>query len=175
MTSHDESHITRTSPARMAKGLIIVFALVIGMGYFTITMWHFTASFPPPVSAPPPTPAATQGAGAGGSEGGSTAAAKPGTLTIPAGASTQGNPSYLPATLTVKKGDVVTVTNTDNVPHTATNGATPDDPQVGKLFDTSLILAGKSAQIKTASLAPGDYKFHCTVHPYMVGTLTVKG
>ena len=96
-------------------------------------------------------------------------------LKIPAGASTQGNPSYDPVTLTVKKGDVITVTNNDNVPHTVTNGASPDDPQTGKLFDTSLIMAGKTAQIKTANLAPGDYKFHCSVHPFMTGTLTVKG
>jgi cytochrome c oxidase subunit II len=106
----------------------------------------------------------------------STAAGGPSVaLSIPAGASTEGNPAYAPATLTAKKGDVITVTNTDTAPHTATNGATPDDPQNAKLFDTSLILPGKSAQIKTASLAPGDYPFHCTVHPYMKGTLTIKG
>ena len=171
MTSHDETHITRTTPLRMVKGLVIVFALVIGTGYFTITMWHFTSSFPPPVSAPPSTTTASSTGGASGA----TAAAKPDTLTIPAGASTQGNPSYLPATLTVKKGEVITITNTDNVPHTVTNGASPDDPKTGKLFDTSLIMAGKTAQIKTANLAPGDYKFHCSVHPFMTGTLTVKG
>ena len=38
------------------------------------------------------------------------------------------------------------VTNTDTAPHTATNGATPDDPTIAKLFDTSLILPGKSAR-----------------------------
>ena len=46
--------------------------------------------------------------------------------------------------------------------HTVTSGATPDDPQNAKLFDTSMIMQGKSAQIKTASLAPGDHPFHCT-------------
>ena len=97
------------------------------------------------------------------------------TINILKGASTQGNPSYGPDPATATSDALITWVNQDNVPHTATNGATPDDPQTGKLFDTSLILAGKSAQIKTASLAPGDYKFHCTVHPYMVGTLTVKG
>ncbi len=95
-------------------------------------------------------------------------------LSIPTGASTEGNPSYAPVKLTVKKGDVVTVTNDDAAPHTATNGATPDDPQTAKSFDTSIIMPGKSTQIKTASLAPGDYPYHCTVHPYMKGTLTVK-
>lgn len=169
MTSHDETHITRTSPGRMAKGLLIIFIPMAITLYFTITLWHFTSSFSPPISTPKPAPAAAPG--------GSSAppAEKPGTITIPAGAATQGNPAYTPATLTVKKGDVVTVTNTDTAPHTATNGATPDDPQTAKLFDTSLILPGKSAQIKTAILAPGDYPYHCTVHPYMKGILTVKG
>jgi cytochrome c oxidase subunit 2 len=106
---------------------------------------------------------------AGGSGGPSVA------LAIPSGASVQGNPSYSPDKITAKKGDVITVTNNDNAIHTVTNGATPDDPQAGKLFDSSMIMQGKTAQIKTASLAPGDYPFHCTVHPYMKGTLTVTG
>lgn len=95
-------------------------------------------------------------------------------LAIPSGASTQGNPSYDPATLTVKKGDVITVTNKDNAPHTVTSGASPDDPQNAKSFDTSIIMVGKTAKIITSTLSPGDYPFHCTVHPYMKGTLTVK-
>jgi len=172
MTSHDETHITRTSPGRMAKGLLMIFIPMAITLYFTITLWHFTSSFPPPVSTPKPAPAA---ASAGTSPAAAPPVEKPGTISIPAGAATQGNPAYVPATLTVKKGDVITVTNTDTAPHTATNGATPDDPQAAKLFDTSLIMPGKSAQIKTASLAAGDYPYHCTVHPYMKGTITVKG
>ncbi|MER5176022.1 MAG: hypothetical protein ABJB76_02785, partial [Candidatus Nitrosocosmicus sp.] len=81
----------------------------------------------------------TSPSNASSSGGGAAAAGGPSVaLTIPSGASTEGNPSYSPTTLTVKKGDVVTVTNTDTAPHTATNGATPDDPQNAKLFDTSL-------------------------------------
>jgi plastocyanin len=171
MTSRDENHITRTTPTRMAKGLLIMAIPMVITIYLTITLWHFTASFPPPVSTPKPVPAAAPGGGGPSAQ----PAGKPGTITIPAGAATQGNPAYTPATLTVKKGDVVTVTNTDTAPHTATNGATPDAPDSAKLFDTSLIMPGKSAQIKTDTLAPGDYPFHCTVHPYMKGTLTVKG
>lgn len=60
-------------------------------------------------------------------------------VTILAGASTQGNPAYAPDTLTVKKGDSVAVTNKDSVPHTMTNGKDPSDPTSGKLFDTSII------------------------------------
>jgi plastocyanin len=117
--------------------------------------------------------ATSSGAGGGGN---GTAGGGPSVaLSIPSGASVEGNPSYAPEKITAKKGDMITVTNNDNAPHTATNGASPDDPQTGKLFDTSLIMPGKSAQIKTASLAPGDYPFHCTVHPYMKGTLTITG
>jgi plastocyanin len=42
-------------------------------------------------------------------------------VTILVGASTQGNPSYAPDTVTVKKGDSVGVTNKDSVPHTITS------------------------------------------------------
>jgi cytochrome c oxidase subunit 2 len=99
----------------------------------------------------------------------------PGTpLTILQGASNQGSPAYDPATLTVKKGDKITVTNKDTVPHTVTSGATPTDPNVGKSFDTSIIEAAKSADIVTANLAPGNYPFHCSIHPYMTGKLIVQ-
>jgi cytochrome c oxidase subunit II len=87
-------------------------------------------------------------------------------LSIPAGASTEGNPSYAPTTLTVKKGDIINVKNDDNAVHTVTSDTTK--------FDTSLVMAGKSAQIKTSTLAPGDYPYHCTVHAFMKGTITVK-
>jgi cytochrome c oxidase subunit II len=87
-------------------------------------------------------------------------------LSIPYGASTEGNLAYAPATLTVKKGDVITVTDDDTDPHTATSDAYN--------FDTSLLMPRKSAQIKADNLTPGDYPFHCTVHPYMKGTITVN-
>jgi cytochrome c oxidase subunit II len=95
-------------------------------------------------------------------------------LSILAGASTQGNPAYDPATLTVKKGDSIQVTNKDSVPHTVTNGKDASDPTSGKLFDTSIINAGSAAQVSTAKLSPADYPFHCTVHPYMTGLLKVQ-
>jgi plastocyanin len=95
-------------------------------------------------------------------------------VTILAGASTQGNPSYSPDTVTVKKGDAISITNKDTVPHTMTNGKDPSDPTTGKLFDTSLISPAASAKVATAKLSAGTYPFHCTVHPYMTGTLKVQ-
>lgn len=95
-------------------------------------------------------------------------------VTILAGASTQGAPNYSPDAVTVKKGDSVAVTNKDTVPHTVTNGKDPSDPTTGKLFDTSLIMGGASAKFGTTKLAAGTYPFHCTVHPYMTGSLKVQ-
>jgi plastocyanin len=96
------------------------------------------------------------------------------TLTIPQGASVQGNPAYDPDPLTVKVGDTIAVNNKDIAPHTVTNGKDATDPNMGKLFDTSIINAGDSAEIVTTGMKPGEYPYHCSVHPYMTGTLTVQ-
>jgi plastocyanin len=94
------------------------------------------------------------------------------TLTVLQGASIQGNPAFNPNSISVKKGSIVQVVNKDSVPHTVTNGKGPDDPNSGKLFDTSIINAGESAKVDTSKLTSGQqYPFHCTVHPYMTGTL----
>jgi len=166
MTTQDENHIIRTSPRRMLKGLAFVIGSMAILGYFTITYWDYTASYPPPVSAPPPAPPVQQSAAPAASTTGPT-------ITIPAGAATPGNPPYAPTELSVKKGETVTVVNNDNAPHTATNGVDASDPTAGKSFDTSLIMAGASAKIDTSTLAAGEYPFHCTVHPFMKGKLTV--
>jgi plastocyanin len=103
-----------------------------------------------------------------------TTAAAAATLTIPNGASVQGNPAYEPNPLTVKVGDTIAVENKDIAPHTVTNGKDATDPTMGKLFDTSIINAGDSAEIVAADLDPGEYPYFCSVHPYMTGTLTVQ-
>jgi cytochrome c oxidase subunit 2 len=66
------------------------------------------------------------------------------------------------------------VNNKDTAPHTVTNGKDATDPNMGKLFDTSIINAGDSAEIVTTDMKPGEYPYHCSVHPYMTGTLTVQ-
>ncbi len=111
-------------------------------------------------TTPPTTPAATTAAAA--------------TLTIPMGAVTPGNPAYEPASLTVKKGDTIDVVNKDSSPHTVTSGTGLEDPNAGQMFDTSIINAAGSAQLATADLEAGEYDYHCTVHPFMTGTLKVE-
>src|SRR6187397_1606097 len=103
------------------------------------------------------------------------AAGPPGAaLTILEGSSVQGSPDFDPDTLTVKKGDKITVTNKDTLPHTVTSGTGPTDPNSAKQFDTSIIEPGATADIETTNITPGDYPFHCSVHPYMTGKVVVQ-
>src|SRR5919107_262470 len=101
-------------------------------------------------------------------------AAAAATLTIPTGAATPGNPAYEPASLTVKKGDAIDVVNKDSSPHTVTSGTGLEDPNAGKMFDTSIINAAASAQLATADLEAGEYDYHCAVHPFMTGKIIVQ-
>jgi plastocyanin len=95
-------------------------------------------------------------------------------LTILEGSSVQGSPSYDPATLTVKKGDKITVANKDTLPHTVTSGTGPTDPNSAAQFDTSILEAGATADIETTNMNPGEYPYHCAVHPYMLGKVVVQ-
>src|SRR5215207_4138205 len=91
-----------------------------------------------------------------------TAAGPPGTpLTILEGSSVQGSPDFDPDTLTVKKGDKITVTNKDTLPHTVTSGTGPTDPNSAKQFDTSIIEPAATADIETTNINPAEYPFHC--------------
>jgi cytochrome c oxidase subunit II len=128
------------------------------------------------------TTTATEGSGGGGgganatvgTPAATTTAAAAATLTIPMGAATPGNPAYEPASLTVKKGDAIDVVNKDTSPHTVTSGTGLEDPNAGKMFDTSIINAAASAQLATADLEAGEYDYHCAVHPFMTGKIIVQ-
>lgn len=186
MTTDDESHIIRTTPRRLGKGLAIVVGIMIVGAVYAITNFESNFSVPPPSSKikpqvdlqslatfekPEPTPIPSE----------STAATqdteKPSadvTLTILEGSATQGNPSYEPESLSVKQGETVLVDNVDAMPHTVTNGEGPSDSTSGKIFDTSIINGGESAVLETTDVEPGTYTYYCTVHPYMTGSLTVE-
>jgi plastocyanin len=63
--------------------------------------------------------------------------------------------------------------NQDNALHTATSGnpdtATPD----GK-FDTGIVGPNQQSKPVTMPTEPGDYVYFCTLHPFLVGTVTVQ-
>lgn len=89
----------------------------------------------------------------------------------------QGMPSSAAAAITIKDfafgnpvtvspGAAVTVTNQDTAEHTVT-------ADQGQAFDAEVKGGGGTATF-TAPSQPGTYAFHCTYHPNMHGTLTVK-
>src|SRR5215217_1195333 len=130
-------------------------------------------------SAAPGTPLnanTTSGAGGGA---GSTQQGQQGqtagvTLTILEGSSIQGNPDFDPDELKAKKGDKILVKNADTMPHTVTNGKSSTDPNSAKIFDTSIINGGDSAEIDTSNIDAGTNPFYCMVHPYMTGSLIIE-
>lgn len=85
---------------------------------------------------------------------------------ILAGASAQGNPDYEPEPVSVSKGYGVEWVNEDNVPHTVTS-------KTEGLFDSGTILAEAKWLLNTAELDVGNYEYFCTLHPFMVGSLSV--
>lgn len=75
------------------------------------------------------------------------------------------NFKFMPASLTVTRGTRITVGNHDVTAHTAT-------ADKGSSFDTGDIDPNSSATITLSR--PGTYKYHCSIHPFMHGTLVVK-
>lgn len=67
--------------------------------------------------------------------------------------------------LTAAPGATVTVVDADGEPHTVT----ADDGS----FDTGSFDSSAPGTF-VAPTSPGSYPFHCTVHPSMRGTLTVR-
>jgi plastocyanin len=76
------------------------------------------------------------------------------------------NFAFSPTPLTVAPGTKITWTNTDEEPHTVVSadaGATFKSPALDT-DDKFSFTFGK----------PGTYKYFCSVHPRMVGTIIVK-
>lgn len=73
--------------------------------------------------------------------------------------------AFTPADITVKKGTAVTWTNDDTVAHTVTENDGQDGPA------SSELAPGKTYSF-TFSKA-GTFKYHCSLHPQMTGTVAV--
>jgi plastocyanin len=69
--------------------------------------------------------------------------------------------------LTVAPGAEISLQNDGEAPHTAT----ADDDS----FDLGEVAAGETSDPGAAPTTPGDYAFHCEIHPNMTATLTVEG
>ena len=73
------------------------------------------------------------------------------------------NFTFAPAQLTVKVGTTVTWTNHDDIPHTVVSA--------GKFRSKTLDTDDSFSFTFTAA---GDYKYFCSLHPHMIGTIKVE-
>jgi plastocyanin len=96
------------------------------------------------------------------------------TVNIPEGAATQGNPSYEPDPAVTTSDALITWVNEDVAPHSATSGTGPQDPESGKLFDSGIKMSGDKFSVPAEKLGKGEFSYYCTVHPFMVGKITVS-
>jgi YVTN family beta-propeller protein len=71
--------------------------------------------------------------------------------------------AFSPLAVTVKAGETITWTNQDSITHTVTS----NDAK----WDSGNLDPGKSFQFTFAQ--PGTYAYHCSIHPFMTGTITV--
>ncbi len=73
------------------------------------------------------------------------------------------NFTFTPPELTVKVGDTVTWTNHDDIPHTVVSA--------GKFRSKAMDTDNSFSFTFTAA---GDYKYFCSLHPHMTGTIKVE-
>jgi plastocyanin len=104
------------------------------------------------------------GGGSGGSDTGSSATGG-GTATAASRSGVEiSNFKFVPATITVSAGAHLAVANKDSTAHTAT----ADDGS----FDTGDISPGSTSTIDLSK--PGRIAYHCSIHPFMHGTIVVR-
>jgi plastocyanin len=106
------------------------------------------------------------GGSSGGGGGGSGGANAPAPSSSGGSASvTMKDIKFNPSSVTVKKGDTVTWTNDDSVGHDVTGNGFKSGSAGG---------IGQGQTFKHTFAKAGTFKYQCTVHPGMEGTVVVK-
>ena len=77
---------------------------------------------------------------------------------------------FLPSTVTIGVGGMVTFANNDSAAHTSTSGTPADGPS--GVWDSSIVMMG--AAYTTPALDAGEYPYFCMVHPWMEGLVIVS-
>lgn len=72
--------------------------------------------------------------------------------------------AFDPSTITVAAGTTITWTNKDAVAHTVTSNT--------NLFNSGNLGTGKTFTFTFAT--PGTYSYYCSIHPSMIGSVTVN-
>ncbi len=71
---------------------------------------------------------------------------------------------FMPSTLTVSAGAQVTWVNKDDEPHTVVSDS--------GMFRSAALDTNDGFSFKFGK--PGTYRFNCSIHPYMAGTIIVR-
>jgi plastocyanin len=95
-------------------------------------------------------------------------------VSIVSGASTLTTDAYSPNPIQVSVGTTVTWTNNDAQPHTVTSGSNgqPDNKFNSSPNFTPLLNPGQTFSFTFTQA--GNYPYFCTLHPNMVGTVSVS-
>jgi plastocyanin len=130
-------------------------------------------------TTPPPTPAPTTRAPATTAPP-TTVATTPPVVTTTAAPATPVVPTtsdiaiqnfaFSPESITVPAGTTVTWTNQDSAPHTIVSDMTTTQ-SLGALFTSPQLLQGQKFTFTFRN--PGTYGYHCSIHTFMKGTVTV--
>jgi plastocyanin len=106
-----------------------------------------------------------------GASGGNTTTSS---VSIVPGASTLTTDAYSPNPIQVSVGTTVTWTNNDSQPHTVTSGSNgqPDNKFNSSPNFTPLLNPGQTFSFTFTQA--GEYPYFCTLHPNMVGTVSVS-
>ena|ERR1700722_6321276 len=76
------------------------------------------------------------------------------------------NFAFLPGNLTIARGTSVTWVNKDEEPHNIVNVAQP------RVFRSAAVDGGEKFSFTFND--PGTYKYICSIHPHMSGTIVVQ-
>jgi plastocyanin len=87
-------------------------------------------------------------------------------VTIVAGAETLGNRAFAPDDLNTTVGTTVTWINADSVAHTSTSDVAASG------WNSGVIAPG--GQVSVAFPTAGTFRYHCSIHPGMIGTVVVR-
>jgi plastocyanin len=79
-------------------------------------------------------------------------------------AETLGDRAYAPDVVDVSVGDTVTWMNTDSTSHTSTSDTTG--------WDSGIVAPGRGFSLAFPSA--GTFRYHCAIHPGMVGMVVVR-
>ncbi len=84
-----------------------------------------------------------------------------------------GNTIFKPSITTIKQDEEILVLNNDTVSHSFTNGANPEEPMAGKLFDSGTIQPKGFIEYVATNLSPGNYTFYTTTDPTVTAQLSI--